>query len=122
MSEPFRGGAIVPVGARNKTPGEEAASTLVTEGLQAKFVAIDLAGRISINAVAQSWPTSSAISTPCFRFSTKRHLRGSSMCRAASDRFRKTAIPTTHPRPPSFLDQRLQGRVNMLSVQLACEL
>jgi NAD(P)-dependent dehydrogenase (short-subunit alcohol dehydrogenase family) len=47
-------GATVLVGARNKAAGERAATTLAAEGIDARFVAIDVADYASIEASAGS--------------------------------------------------------------------
>jgi NAD(P)-dependent dehydrogenase (short-subunit alcohol dehydrogenase family) len=47
-----RTGVTVLVGARNKAAGEKAATTLTVEGIDARFVAIDVADYASIEAAA----------------------------------------------------------------------
>jgi NAD(P)-dependent dehydrogenase (short-subunit alcohol dehydrogenase family) len=47
-----RTGVTVLVGARNKAAGEKAATTLTAEGIDARFVAIDVADYASIEAAA----------------------------------------------------------------------
>jgi NAD(P)-dependent dehydrogenase (short-subunit alcohol dehydrogenase family) len=49
-----RTGVTVLLGARNKTAGEEAATTLTAEGIDARFVGIDVADYASIEAAAGS--------------------------------------------------------------------
>jgi NAD(P)-dependent dehydrogenase (short-subunit alcohol dehydrogenase family) len=53
-----RTGVTVLLGARNKAAGEEAATTLTAEGIDARFIAIDVADYASIEAAAGSITTS----------------------------------------------------------------
>lgn len=53
-----RTGMTVLMGARNKAAGEKAADTLATEGIDARFLAIDVADYASIEAAAAAITTS----------------------------------------------------------------